>query len=80
MIKLTSKLVKAYEYDRKACTLYLLFTNGRLYAYSGIDWEEYVLFLDSESKGAHFNLYIRNKKPFIEVMDSPYQTYRRKVG
>jgi hypothetical protein len=67
MLAIKSSLIKSYSYFRDQQVLCLRFANGRTYAYSDVTFTECCQFLDSESKGAHFNLFIRGKKPYIEL-------------
>ncbi len=63
----SSALVSVW-YDARRRTLRAMFRDtGRTYVYEDVAPEEYAALMAADSKGAWFNLYIRDSHPFHEV-------------
>jgi len=53
-------------YFAEAETLYITFSRGHTYLYTGVDLEFYKRFEDAESNGKFFHQHIKNKMPFYK--------------
>jgi len=65
---LESSALASVWYDAKHNTLRATFRDtGRTYVYEGVTPEEYEALMAADSKGAWFNLHIRDSHSFREV-------------
>lgn len=64
VFKSTNILKTVYFADTKK--LYITFSRGNTYLYTGVDMEFYMRFEDAESNGKFFHQYIKNKMPFYK--------------
>jgi hypothetical protein len=67
MLKVKSSLIKNYSYYKEKQTLALRFASGKVYVYNNVSIQDLYAFLESDSKGAYFNMHIRGKKPFQDI-------------
>jgi hypothetical protein len=56
-----SALVNATEYTREDQELVIEFNNGARYLYKNFTADDYLAFLEAESKGKHFLTHIRSR-------------------
>lgn len=66
MPRVASSAIARVEYNAFARELLVVFTTGRIYTYFGVSPEVYDQFGRALSKGAFFNLMIRDKYEFEE--------------
>jgi len=66
MPRVASSAIARIEYNAFARELLVVFTTGRTYTYFGVSPEVYEQFSRAASKGAFFNLMIRDKYAFEE--------------
>jgi KTSC domain len=66
MPRVASSAIARVEYNAFARELLVVFTTGRTYTYFGVSPEVYDQFGRASSKGAFFNLMIRDKYEFEE--------------
>jgi hypothetical protein len=59
--KWESSLVNATEYTREDQELVIEFNNGTRYLYKNFTADDYLAFLEAESKGKHFLTHIRSR-------------------
>jgi hypothetical protein len=77
MPRVASSAISRIEYNASARELHIVFTTGRIYTYFGVRPEIYEQFGRATSKGAFFNLMIRDRYEFEEhhprsgVMEQP---------
>ena len=62
-----SSVIRRFMYVPEASELTVEFVTGRRYVYSDVPPEDVEAFRSAFSKGAHFNLYIRDCFPFREL-------------
>lgn len=63
-VAVSSSAVSEITYDDKTRTMIVRFTNGRVYEYSNVPQDVYEDFLNSPSKGQHFNQFIAKNKDY----------------
>ena len=56
-----SSVIRAFDYDRAAGRLDIVFVSGRRYAYHDVPTEVYEGFAQAFSKGEYFNAHIRDR-------------------
>ena len=61
--RVASSSIASIGYDPALEILEIEFCDGALYQYSGVTRDEHLALMAAESKGAHFNLQIREKHP-----------------
>ncbi|WP_424631851.1 KTSC domain-containing protein [Bradyrhizobium sp. SYSU BS000235] len=66
MPRVASSAIARLEYNAFARELLVVFTTGRTYTYFGVSPEVYDQFGRADSKGAFFNLMIRDRYQFEE--------------
>jgi hypothetical protein len=62
-----STVIRRFVYDEMEENLWVEFTTGRRYVYSGVPQEVADAFRGAFAKGAYFNTRIRDRFPFREV-------------
>ena len=62
-----STVIRDIRYDERKLTLWITFVSGRVYAYDRVPKAIYVALCNASSKGAFFNLAIRDRFPFREL-------------
>jgi hypothetical protein len=65
--RVLSSVISQAEYDPSSCTLVIRFVTGRRYRYANVPPELYEAFKNAPSKGAFFNIYIRDNFAYREV-------------
>ena len=63
-----STVIRRFVYDEMEANLWVEFTTGRRYVYSGVPKEVADAFRGAFSKGAYFNTRIRDNFPYREIM------------
>jgi hypothetical protein len=66
MPRVASSAIARIEYNAFERELLVVFTTGRIYTYFGVSPEVYEQFGRASSKGAFFNLMIRDRYEFEE--------------
>lgn len=62
MIRVRSSAIAAIGYDARTNTLFVIFTSGpKTYSYFGVPQSVYEGFINSNSHGEYFDLYIRDR-------------------
>lgn len=59
MNPVSSSHLAAVKYNRNEMILYVMFTDGSIWTYEGVDWGEYMGLLRADSKGVYFGENIR---------------------
>ena len=59
-----SSIISSVGYDPTTENLEIEFTNGSVYEYYGVPYEEYSELMDAGSIGEHFHQHIRNSYPY----------------
>jgi hypothetical protein len=62
-----SSTLVSIGYEPSTLTLELEFTNGSVYQYEGVPSADTAALLNAESKGSHFNAYVRDRYPHRRV-------------
>ena len=62
-----STVIRRFVYDQSECELWVEFTTGRHYVYSGVHEEVAATFRTAFAKGVYFNTRIRDRFPHREV-------------
>jgi hypothetical protein len=62
-----STVIRRLDYYPDRRELEILFVTGRRYLYSGVPEEEAKHFRAAFAKGVHFNKYIRDRYPCLEL-------------
>jgi hypothetical protein len=62
-----SAVIRRFAYDQSECELWVEFTTGRRYVYSGVPEEVAATFRSAFAKGVYFNTRIRDRYPHREV-------------
>lgn len=62
-----SAVIRRFAYDQSECELWVEFTTGRRYVYSGVPEEVASTFRSAFAKGVYFNTRIRDRYPHREV-------------
>lgn len=63
----SSSNISAIGYDEHSQMLEIEFTNGALYAYSGVTPGEYESFMNADSKGKYLHANIKNSYSFMKL-------------
>ena len=63
-----STVIRRFVYDQTAGNLWVEFTTGRKYVYSGVPIEVANAFRAAFSKGIYFNTRIRDSFPYREIV------------
>ena len=63
-----SHVIRRFVYDQTAGDLWVEFTTGRRYVYSGVPGEVAEAFRAAFSKGIYFNTRIRDRFPYREIV------------
>jgi hypothetical protein len=69
-----SSVIRRFVYDEMEANLWVEFTTGRRYVYSGVPREVADAFRGAFSKGAYFNTRIRDSFPHREVTRADEET------
>jgi hypothetical protein len=69
-----STVIKRFVYDQTEGDLWVEFTTGRRYVYSGVPQEVADTFRQAFSKGVYFNTRIRDNFPHREVTHHDEET------
>jgi hypothetical protein len=67
LVPVESGNISAVGWDRANATLYVKFTSGSQYAYSGVPEKTFNDFLKASSKGKFFAKFVRDKYPTRHV-------------
>jgi hypothetical protein len=67
--RVLSSVMNEIEYDPRSGDLDIRFVNGRRYRYSDVPPELYNHLIEAESKGAFFNVHIRDAYTHRELVD-----------
>jgi hypothetical protein len=67
MPEVESSVIRRVEYDGEEEALFVTFTSGLTYRYSGVPEVEYDSLLGAASKGAFFNERIKDFYPFTPI-------------
>ena len=62
-----SSVIRRFAYCPDSCELWVDFTTGRRYVYSGVPREVADTFRSAFAKGVYFNTRIRDRYPYREV-------------
>ena len=65
--RLTSSNLAAAKYEPEDMALFVVFTNGGHYLYSGVPQDVYDGLIEAESAGRYFHREIRNNYPAMKV-------------
>ena len=63
-----STVIRRFVYDQTAGNLWVEFTTGRKYVYSGVPEEVAEAFRSAFAKGIYFNTRIRDNFPYREIL------------
>jgi lysyl-tRNA synthetase class 2 len=66
-----SSVIADIEYDADHARLTVTFTTGRIYDYYAVPADVVAAFQSAASKGAYFNIHIRDRYPFREERRRP---------
>lgn len=66
-IAVESSSIASIGYEPETATLIVEFRTGALYEYPGVSPEIHHAFLAAESKGAHFNRFIKGRFAFAKI-------------
>ena len=66
-ISVSSSNIRSIGYDTESMMLEIEFNSGAVYQYQGVPQAEYDAFLNSGSKGTHFNANIKNRFPYVKL-------------
>lgn len=66
-IAVSSSNISAIGYDADSQVLEVEFTNGAVYAYSGVPPGEYESFANADSKGKYLHANIKNRYSFMKL-------------
>ena len=67
-----STVIRRFVYDQTAGNLWVEFTTGRKYVYSGVPNEVAQAFRAAFSKGVYFNTRIRDSFPYREIVHEDF--------
>jgi hypothetical protein len=62
----TSSVIKQIEYNWPACKMRVTFQTGKVYIYEAVSSRDYIKFVEAESKGRHFNEFIKGNFNFLK--------------
>jgi hypothetical protein len=65
--KVNSSAVNAIDYKRSDNILLIKFNSGNIYAYYKVSFNVYKNFMNADSKGIFFNLYIKDKYVYKKI-------------
>ena len=69
-----SNVIRRFVYDEMEENLWVEFTTGRKYVYSGVSQEVADALRGAFAKGVYFNTRIRDRYPYREVTSAPQET------
>ena len=69
-----SSVIRRFVYDEMEGNLWVEFTTGRRYVYSGVPHEIADAFRSAFAKGVYFNTRIRDRFPYREVVHEAEKT------
>ena len=69
-----SSVIRRFVYDEMEANLWVEFTTGRKYVYSGVPQEVADAFRGAFAKGVYFNTRIRDRFPYREIMREAEET------
>ena len=69
-----SSVISRFVYDEMEGDLWVEFTTGRRYVYSGVPQEVADAFRGAFAKGVYFNSRIRDRFPYREIFHSAEET------
>ena len=69
-----SSVISRFVYDEMECKLWVEFTTGRRYVYSGVPHEVADAFRGAFAKGIYFNSRIRDRFPYREIVHEAQET------
>ena len=67
-----STVIRRFVYDQTAGNLWVEFTTGRKYVYSGVPQEVAEAFRSAFAKGVYFNTRIRDSFPYREIIHEDF--------
>jgi len=71
MVHVASEAVSQIEYDEPSRTLFVRFTSGEWYGYSGVPPRVHAAFVAAESKGRFFQDHIRGRYAYDGPLSVP---------
>lgn len=69
-----SNVIRRFAYDEMEANLWVEFTTGRKYVYSGVSQEVADAFRGAFAKGVYFNTRIRDQYPYREITPATGET------
>jgi len=69
-----SSVIRRFVYDEMEGDLWVEFTSGRRYVYSGVPHEVADTFRGAFAKGVYFNTRIRDRFPYREILHADEET------
>jgi len=69
-----SSVIRRFVYDETEANLWVEFTTGRRYVYSGVPKEVAEAFRGAFAKGVYFNTRIRDRFPHREIIHADVET------
>jgi len=69
-----SSVIRRFVYDEMEANLWVEFTTGRKYVYSGVPQEVADALLGAFAKGIYFNTRIRDRFPYREITAEHQET------
>jgi hypothetical protein len=70
-----SSVIRRFVYDEMEANLWVEFTTGRKYVYSGVPQEVADAFRGAFAKGVYFNTRIRDRFPYREITREAEETH-----
>jgi hypothetical protein len=70
-----SSVIRRFVYDEMESNLWVEFTTGRKYVYTGVPQEVADAFRGAFAKGIYFNTRIRDRFPYREVTPADEETH-----
>lgn len=74
--EMPSSVIRHASYDEETKEMRVTFVSGRVYVYDGVSRAIYNAFCNAPSKGAFFNVAIRGRYPFHEVVQDKNRSAR----
>jgi len=69
-----STVIRRFVYDEMTSDLWIEFTTGRRYVYSGVPQEVADAFRAAFARGVYFNTRIRDQFPYREIVHADEET------
>jgi lysyl-tRNA synthetase class 2 len=63
-----STVIRSFDYDPDSQQLWIRFVSGKLYIYEGVPEDIHDGLCGARSKGEYFNLAVRDRYPYREVV------------